>query len=145
MTIAIGSDHAGFVLKTSIKKHLLENGYEVTDFGTFSEERTDYPIYGKKVAEAVRDGKADFGVVCCGSAEGISIVCNKVEGVRCGIGYNDKVAALLRQHNDANVIAFAGSFMSEEDVARRVDIFLSSKFEGGRHADRVAMINAMEK
>lgn len=145
MKIAIGSDHAGFKLKEQIKKHLLSEGYEVEDFGTHSPERADYPIYAKLVGEAVVSKQYDFGVLCCGSAEGITIACNKIKGIRCGIGYNDEVASLLRRHNDANVISFAGMFMSPEDACRRVDIFLSSSFEGGRHENRVRLISELEK
>jgi len=144
MKIAVGSDHAGFELKEAIRQHLLDEGYEVIDEGTHSLERVDYPVYGKLVAEDVISGKAVFGVVCCGSAEGISISANKVKGIRCGIGYNDDVSRLLRQHNDANMIAFAGRFMSVNEVLPRVDMFLTTSFEGGRHATRVAEIKAIE-
>lgn len=145
MKIAIGSDHAGFELKEAIKKYLIEKGYEVFDEGTDSLSSVDYPDYGAKVGKAVVSEKADLGIVCCGSAEGISIAANKIKGVRCGIGYNDEVSKLLRQHNDANVIAFAGRFMTVEEVLPRVDLFLNTPFEGGRHAVRVAKISALEK
>ncbi len=145
MKIAIGSDHAGFELKEAIKKYLTEKGYEVFDEGTDSLSSVDYPDYGAKVGQAVVSEKADLGIVCCGSAEGISIAANKIKGVRCGIGYNDEVSKLLRQHNDANVIAFAGRFMTIEEVLPRVDLFLNTPFEGGRHAMRVAKISALEK
>jgi ribose 5-phosphate isomerase B len=145
MKIAIGSDHAGFALKEAIKAHLLEKGYEVLDEGTHSEERVDYPDYGAAVGRDVVSGKARFGIVCCGSAEGISMAANKIKGVRCGIGYNDAVSGLLRQHNDANMIAFAGRFMTPEEVMPRVDLFLTTPFEGGRHTARVAKIMALEK
>ena len=145
MKIALGSDHAGFVLKEAIKNHLLEKGYEVLDEGPFTPERVDYPDYGAKVGRIVAKKEADFGIVCCGSAEGISISANKIKGIRCGIGYNDEVSKLLRQHNDANMIAFAGRFMKVEEVLPRVDLFLSTAFEGGRHVTRVEKISALEK
>ncbi len=144
MKIALGSDHAGFELKEEIKKYLLKKGYEVLDEGPSTPDRVDYPDYGAKVGRAVVAKEADFGIVCCGSAEGISMAANKIKGVRCGIGYNDEVSKLLRQHNDGNVIAFAGRFMSVEEVLPRVDLFLNTPFEGGRHTERVAKITALE-
>ena len=144
MKVALGSDHAGFELKEAIKEHLIKEGYNVLDEGPFSSERVDYPDFGAKVGRAVVSKEADFGIVCCGSAEGISIAANKIKGVRCGIGYNDEVSKLLRQHNDANVIAFAGRFMSVEEVLPRVDLFLNTPFEGGRHSQRVEKIKELE-
>jgi ribose 5-phosphate isomerase B len=144
MKIAVGSDHAGFELKEAIKKHLMDEGYEVIDEGTHSLDRVDYPIYGKAVGEDVVSGKAVFGIVCCGSAEGISISANKVKGIRCGIGYNDDVSRLCRQHNNCNMIAFAGRFMSVNEVLPRVDMFLTTPFEGGRHEARVKEISDIE-
>lgn len=145
MKIAIGSDHAGFELKEAIKKHLLEEGYEVIDEGANSLDSVDYPVFGAKVGHAIVNGEAELGVVCCGSAEGISIAANKIKGIRCGIGYNLEVSGLLRQHNNGNVIAFAGRFMTPEEVFPRVDKFLTTQFEGGRHQRRVDEITALEK
>ena len=144
MVIALGSDHAGFELKEAIKAYLIKKGYEVLDEGTHSLDRVDYPVYGKAAAMDVVSGKAKDGIVCCGSAEGISIAANKVKGIRCGIGYNDDVSRLIRQHNNANMIAFAGRFMSVEEVLPRVDLFLNTEFEGGRHAERVQEISDIE-
>ncbi|MCH3909633.1 MAG: ribose 5-phosphate isomerase B [Bacilli bacterium] len=144
MVIALGSDHAGFELKEAIKAYLIKKGYEVLDEGTHSLDRVDYPVYGKAAAMDVVSGKAKYGIVCCGSAEGISIAANKVKGIRCGIGYNDDVSRLIRQHNNANMIAFAGRFMSVEEVLPRVDLFLNAEFEGGRHAERVQEISDIE-
>jgi ribose 5-phosphate isomerase B len=144
MVIALGSDHAGFELKEAIKAYLIKKGYEVLDEGTHSLDRVDYPVYGKAAAMDVVNGKAKYGIVCCGSAEGISIAANKVKGIRCGIGYNDDVSRLIRQHNNANMIAFAGRFMSVEEVLPRVDLFLNAEFEGGRHAERVQEISDIE-
>jgi ribose 5-phosphate isomerase B len=145
MKIAVGSDHAGFTLKEAIKKHLVEEGYEVIDEGTHSLDRVDYPIYGAKVAHDVIEGKAAFGIVCCGSGEGISIAANKIKGIRCGIGYNDDVSRLIREHNDANMIAFAGRFMTPNEVLPRVDMFLTTPFEGGRHLTRIQEIKDLEE
>ena len=140
MKIAIGNDHAGFLAKEEVVRFLKENGYEVEDFGTHSKDSCDYPVFGKKVAEAVANGNAQFGVVICSSGEGIMMTANKVPGIRCGIAYNDEVAALLRQHNNANVISFGANFMNIEDIKRRLKIFLNTDFEGGRHQRRVDLI-----
>ncbi len=126
--VALGSDHGGFSYKEAIKKHLLERGFEVEDFGTDSTSSCDYPIYGKAAAEAVASKKADLGVLVCTSGEGISIAANKVPGVRCGIGYDDVATGKTREHNNANMIAFGQAYMKLEDVLRRVDIFLSEVF-----------------
>ncbi len=145
MKIAVGSDHGGFEYKNAIAKHLKELGHEVIDVGTYSLDSCHYPLYGAEVAKKVASKECRFGVVVCTSGEGISMAANKIHGVRCGIAYNDDVARLMRQHNDANVISFGQKFMNLEDVLRRVDIFLNTEFEGGRHLTRVEMINDLEK
>ena len=138
MKIAIGSDHAGYILKEKIKEHLLAKNYEVLDVGTSDGATSvDYPVYGEAAARLVASDEATYGVVCCGSAIGISIAANKVKGIRCGIAYNDEVARLMREHNNANMIAFGEREMGVEDCLRRLDIFLSTSFSGGRHARRV--------
>lgn len=145
MKIVVGSDHAGFHLKETIAKYLEAKGYEVINVGTHSESSCDYPVYAFEAAKKVASGEAEFGIVCCGSAEGISIAANKVKGIRCGIGYNDEVSELMRLHNDANMIAFGERFMNEKDVLRRVDIFLNTSFAGDRHEKRVNLIKEFEK
>ena len=145
MKIAVGSDHGGLEYKNAIAEHLKELGHEVIDVGTYSLDSCHYPLYGAEVARKVASKECQFGVVVCTSGEGISIAANKIKGVRCGIAYNDEVARLMRQHNDANVISFGQKFMALEDVLRRVDIFLNTEFEGGRHLTRVEMINDLEK
>ncbi len=140
MIIAIGCDHGGYQRKEEAKEHLKSLGHEVIDCGTNSLDSCDYPIFGRQVAELVSEGKANYGVVICTSGEGIMMAANKVKGVRCGLGYNDEVAALMRQHNNANVISFGAKFMNKEDVLRRIDIFLTTDFEGGRHERRVNLI-----
>lgn len=145
MKIAIGCDHGGYDYKEAIKNHLLNKGYEVEDVGTNSTDSCHYPIYGFAAAKLVAEGKCDFGIVICTSGEGIAIAANKVKGIRCGIAYNDDVAHLIREHNDANMIAFGQKFMELEDVIRRVDIFLSAEFMGGKHATRVNLITDEEK
>ena len=145
MKIAVGSDHGGFELKQAIIKHLEKEGHKVEDFGTGSLESCNYPLYGSSVAKSVASGENTFGIVVCTTGEGIMMTANKIKGIRCGLGYNDEVTRLIRQHNDANMIAFGGKFMKEADVLRRVDIFLKTEFEGGRHALRVDMIKSIEE
>ena len=144
MKISIASDHGGFDLKQAIVRHLKAKGYEVLDEGTYDKTSVDYPIFGEKAALDVAEKRADCGILCCTSGEGIMIAANKVKGIRCGIGYCDEVAEKMRQHNDCNMIAFGGSYMKEEDVLRRVDIFLNTPFEGGRHQRRVDEISKIE-
>ena len=140
MKIAIGSDHGGFLYKGEIVKHLENLNYEVLDVGTYSIDSCNYAEFAIKVAKLVADGEATYGILVCNTGEGVAIAANKVKGVRAVIGYDDEVAALTRQHNDANVITFGAHFMSLEQVLRRIDIFLESKFEGGRHQKRVQTI-----
>ena len=144
LKISLGSDHGGFAYKEAIKKHL-EGKYEVIDVGTFSEESCNYPEFGIKAAKLVSSGECTYGILVCTSGEGIMMSANKVKGIRCGVGYNDDVSMYMRLHNNANMIAFGQKFMELEDVLRRVDIFLSTEFEGGRHATRVQMIMDEEK
>ena len=140
MKISIGSDHAGFKYKEEIKKYLESKGHEVIDCGTNSLDSCDYQIFGRAAAELVAKGEAKYGVLVCSSGEGIMMAANKVKGVRCGLAYNDDVARLIRQHNNANMIAFGASFMELKDVLRRIDLFLATEFEGGRHERRVSEI-----
>ena len=140
MKISLGSDHAGFAVKEEIKKYLTSKGYEVLDVGTNSTDSCDYPIYAKAAAKLVSEGSAKYGVLVCSSGEGIMMTANKVKGVRCGLAYNDDVARLISQHNNANMIAFGANFMKLEDIIKRIDIFLSTDFEGGRHERRVSEI-----
>ena len=140
MIIAIGCDHGGYQRKEEVKEHLESLGHKVIDCGTNSLDSCDYPIFGRQVAELVSEGKANYGIVICTSGEGIMMAANKVKGVRCGLGYNDEVSSLMRQHNNANVISFGAKFMNKEEVLRRVDIFLTTEFEGGRHERRVNLI-----
>ena len=137
MKLAIGSDHAGYNYKQEIIKYLENKGHKMIDCGTNSLESCDYPIYGRAVAEKVAAKEVDFGIVVCSSGEGIMMAANKVKGVRAGLAYNDDVARLIRQHNNANVIGFGANFMKLEDVLKRIDIFLATDFEGGRHERRV--------
>ena len=137
MKIVIASDHAGFAYKTEIKTYLKNKGIQVVDVGTNSIESCDYPIFAHEAAKKVANGDAEFGILVCSSGEGIAIAANKVKGIRAGIAYNDDVARLMRQHNNANMIAFGATFMKLPDVLKRIDIFLKTPFEGGRHERRV--------
>ena len=145
MKIAIGSDHAGYLRKEEVKEYLISKGHEVLDVGTNSLDSCDYPIFGLACAKKVACKEAEYGILVCSSGEGIMMAANKVKGIRCGLAYNDEVAKLMRQHNNANMIAFGASFMSKEEVLKRVDLFLLTEFEGGRHERRVNEIVEAEK
>lgn len=145
MKIAIGSDRRGFEYKEEIIKHLQQIGNEVIDVGPYNNYYpVDYPIYGEKVGIKVAQKECDRGVVICATGIGIMIACNKVDGVRCGIAYADEVSRLMREHNDANVIAFGQNCMTLEDVIRRLDIFLKTDFLGDYHCTRVQQIADLE-
>lgn len=139
--LAIGSDHAGFKLKEKVKKHLLKEGYSVKDFGCYSEERADYPDYAHPLSNAVEKKEFDYGVLICGSGNGINIAANKHKGIRSALCWNKELAELARQHNDANIIALPARFIEDEEAVKCVDTFVNTTFEGGRHADRVNKIN----
>jgi len=141
MRISIASDHGGLEYKTAIKEHLVKLGHEVKDCGTDSKESCHYPIFAKRACELLVNKEVDRAILVCTSGEGVMMVANHFKGVRCGMGYNDDVARLMREHNDANAIAFGQNFMKLEDVLRRVDIFLNTEFSGGRHLTRVNMID----
>ena len=141
MRIAIGCDHGGYELKEQLRRYLGGNGYEVIDCGTDSVESVHYPVFAKLVARKILKGEADFGVVICTTGEGVCITANRFKGIRCGIAYNDEVARLMRAHNNANIISFGARFTPLEDAIRRLEIFLKTPFEGGRHQIRVEMID----
>lgn len=145
MKIAIGADHAGFEEKENIKTTLDEIGIEYTDMGTMSADSVDYPDYARKVAEAVASGEVDKGLLMCGSGTGMAISANKVKGVRAAVAWNEDIARLARQHNNANVLALPARFASKEEMANIVKAFFSTDFEGGRHAPRVDKISQIER
>lgn len=143
MKIAIGSDHAGFDYKENLKNFLVELGYEVADFGCNSDASCDYPDYAILVAKSVANGEVDFGILICGSGIGMSIVANKVEGVRAANCCSVEMARLARQHNNANLLTF-GARLIPFDLAKDITIaFLGEKFEGGRHERRVNKIHTL--
>jgi ribose 5-phosphate isomerase B len=145
MKIGIGSDHAGFEYKEVLKKWLSDQGHEVTDFGTDSSESVDYPTFIRPVAEAVAAGRVEQGIVLGGSGNGEAIVANRVPGVRCAVCWNDDSARLARQHNNANMISLGQRMMSAQQAVAIVRIWLEAEFEGGRHARRIAAIDADSK
>ena len=141
MKLAIGSDHVGFELKPVIIEYLEELGHEVTDFGPYSSERTDYPIYGKKVAEEVAAGNFDCGILICGTGVGISISANKVKSIRAVVCSEPYYARLSKEHNNTNILAFGSRVVGSELAKMIVKEWLDAKFEGGRHSKRIEMLN----
>lgn len=142
--IAIGSDHGGYELKEHVKKHLVENGVEVKDFGTFSEASVDYPDCAKPVCEAVINGEAERGILLCGTGIGISIVANKYKGIRAALCSDVYSATMAKQHNNANILCLGGRVTGRELAFMIVDTWLKTEFEGGRHADRIKKIHDIE-
>lgn len=140
MKLSIGCDHAGFDLKEKIKSFIHEKGFEIKDYGTQSSDSTDYADYAHPVAQSVEDARVDFGILICGSGNGINMTANKHQGVRSALCWQVEIAELARLHNDANIIAIPARFISEELAIEMVDVFLKTGFEGGRHARRVAKI-----
>lgn len=138
--IGMAADHAGYLLKEEIKKMLIEQGYQIKDFGTYSTDSMDYPDVAHPLALAIEAKEVDCGIAMCGSANGISITLNKHQGVRSAICWNVELAQLARQHNDANVVALPARFISEQEGKDIVNAFLSTDFEGGRHLKRVEKI-----
>ncbi len=138
--IAIGGDHAGFAYKERLIGILKKEGYEVRDFGPYTDASVDYPDYIHPLCEAVESGEFNQGVLLCGSGNGVAITANKHQGIRAAICWNEELAALARQHNDANLISVPSRFVSFELVEKMVFRFLNTEFEGGRHARRVNKI-----
>jgi ribose 5-phosphate isomerase B len=145
LRIALGADHAGFALKMALAKHLAELGHDVIDFGTDSEESVDYPPICAAVGRSVTKGEAEFGIVMGGSGQGEQIASNKVRGVRAALCLDEFTARLAREHNDANVLSLGGRILAETYACSIVDVFLDTKFEGGRHKRRVGLIANIEQ
>ena len=143
--IALGSDHGGLDLKREIMKHLDEKGIAYKDFGTYSQDSCDYPVYGEMVGKAVVSGECESGIVICGTGIGISIAANKVHGVRAALCHDCYSAEYTRRHNNANVLALGGRVIGAGHALKIVDIFLDTDFEGGRHARRVELISKIEE
>ncbi|MFW5886703.1 MAG: ribose 5-phosphate isomerase B [Bacteroidota bacterium] len=138
--IAIGSDHAGFNIKTYLKGELLKLGVEVIDFGTNSDDSTDYPDYAHPLAESVESGECEAGIAICGSGNGISMTANKHQGIRSAVCWNTEITYLARMHNNANVCALPGRFVKRQEAMEIVKTFLTTGFEGGRHLRRIQKI-----
>ena len=139
-TIPISCDHAGYDLKEVVKGVLISKGYQVKDFGTYNADRVDYPDMIHPLANAINDGDFELGIIICGSGNGVAMTANKYPNVRAGISWNPELAALTRQHNDANILSIPARFISEELALECVKVFLSTEFEGGRHETRVNKI-----
>jgi ribose 5-phosphate isomerase B len=145
MKVAIGSDHAGFMLKERLKKHLIKLNYEVKDFGTHSKESVDYPDIAFEVARDVSKGKFDRGILICGTGIGMCIAANKVVGIRAALCWDERTAELSRKHNDSNILCLGGRILGEEEAMKIVDVWLTTKFEGGRHLRRIKKISEYER
>ena len=145
MKIAMASDHAGYELKEAVKQHLQDKGIEIIDLGTNSTESVDYPVFGQKCGQAVADGTADKGIVCCGTGIGISMAANKVKGIRACCCSDYFSAKFTRAHNDANCLCLGARVIGGGTACELVDVFLNTKFEGGRHQTRIDQVMAIEK
>lgn len=141
ITIALGADHAGFDYKNAIAKHLGEQGYQVKDFGTYSDQSVDYPDFAHPVASFVESGQASYGILVCGSANGVAMAANKHQGIRAAICWQKELAQLARTHNNANVLCLPARFTSLHQALEMADVFLNTAFEGGRHEGRVNKIS----
>jgi ribose 5-phosphate isomerase B len=144
MRIAVGSDHAGYVLKEFLAAHLAERGHDIDDFGTDSERSVDYPEFGAAVGRAVSEGRAQLGLCACGTGIGIAIAANKIEGVRAAVVHDVTTARLARAHNHANVVCMGGRILGHEVAKDAIDTFLSTEPVGGRHDQRVEEIAVLE-
>ena len=144
MIIALGCDHGGYALKEHLKTYLEAQGHTLEDFGCFSTESCDYPDFGAAAARAVASGKCERGIVICTTGIGISIAANKIKGIRCAHCQDAFEAELTRRHNNANMLAIGAGFTGEKLAERMADVFLTTEFDGGRHARRVDKISALE-
>ena len=141
MQIAIGSDHAGFEYKEALVKYIQELGHEVKDFGPTDANSVDYPDFAHPVASSVEDGENTLGVLICGSANGVCMTANKHQGIRAALAWQNEIAALARQHNNANIVCIPARFIDVDLAKKIVNTFISTPFEGGRHANRVDKIS----
>jgi ribose 5-phosphate isomerase B len=139
--IAIGNDHAGYEMKLVVLKWLEEQGYEIENFGTDSQESVDYPDYVHPVASAVENGEFRFGILVCGSGQGVSFTANKHQGIRAALCWNPETAKLAREHNNANILCLPGRFISDEEGIAILKNFMETKFEGGRHQKRICKVS----
>lgn len=145
MKIAMAADHGGYELKNILRDYLAEKGHTVTDLGTNTPDSVDYPDYAELCCKEIISKNADFGILVCGTGVGISIAANKIDGIRCGLCPSAEIAALVKQHNNANVIALGGRFTAPDLAKKIVDAYMSAEFEGDRHQKRIDKITALEK
>lgn len=136
----MGCDHAAFILKEKLKPYLLSKGYEINDFGCYSEERADYPDFAHAVSVSVEAKTFDFGLLMCGSGNGINMAANKHKGIRSALCWKPEIAELARLHNDANILTLPARYLTEDEAKKCIDVFFTTAFEGGRHSDRVKKI-----
>ena len=144
MKIAIGCDHGGYLLKQDILIWLEENDYEFEDFGCYNTESVDYPVYAEKVARAVASGECEKGIVICTTGIGVSMAANKVKGTRCALCGDSYSAEMTRRHNDANVLAMGAGIIGPNMAKKITEVFLTTAFEGGRHARRVGLLDSIQ-
>lgn len=142
--IAIGCDHGGLDIKNAVIDYLEEKKISYTDYGTFNTDSVDYPEYALKVADAVASGDYESGIICCGTGIGVSMVANKVKGIRAAVVTNEFCAEMTRRHNNANVLCMGGRVIDSSMAVKLADIFLNTEFDGGRHENRVRMISDIE-
>ena len=142
--VGLASDHAAFPLKQFVKKYLDERGIAYKDYGTHTEDSCNYATFGHALAEGIEQGEVYPGIAMCGSGEGIAMTLNKHQSIRAGLCWQEEIARLIRQHNDANVLVLPGRFISEEEAKRVLDAFLNTEFEGGRHQRRIDKIHEQE-
>ncbi len=141
MKIALAADHGGFEMKNKIAQYLKSKNFDVVDLGTNSADSVDYPDFAQKVVQKLLKGEADLGILVCGTGIGISIAANRHKGIRAALLYDDYVAKVAKEHNNANVLCFGGRTMKIDDVLKRIDIFLDAKYEGGRHDRRLCKLD----
>ena len=144
MTIAIASDHRGFKIKEEIKRYLEENDIKYKDFGTYSEERMDYPEVATKATKAVQNKECELGILICGTGFGMCLVANKFKGIRCTPCYDETTAKFSRMHNDSNVLALGADYVSVNEAICILRMWIATEFEGGRHAERIKIIEEIE-
>lgn len=144
MKIALGCDHGGYLLKESIKHHLEKKGFECLDYGTHFTESVNYPLYAKKVGDSVANLECEIGILCCGTGIGMSIAANKIQGVRAAVVSDTFSARATREHNNSNVLCLGERVLGESLVLNIVDIWLEAEFQGGRHQERLALVEQLE-
>ncbi len=145
MKIALGCDHGGLNIKNAVIEYLKKNNFEFEDFGCYTEESVDYPVYAYKVAKAVTENEDTLGILCCGTGIGISMAANKVKGIRAAVCTNEFMAEMTRRHNNSNILCMGGRIIDEATAVKLADLFVNTEFEGDRHTRRVDMITAIEE